>query len=192
MAEAVPQTFSGKGDSSTRSLTPACTWRVKLDLTVPGVVGQAAPSPQTCGSRRTKATSLRRASCGRAVCPRRTQAGAAASAMDAVGGPRGRGTRWIWGLFSDPLYRSCCSRWSWPSPWRSRRRPAYPPVSSSSGWITAGRTAACSSGRARSHKVTEKLSADLVGLSGFDYSEPVPCGTVRFLDTVESMSKSFI
>ena len=42
------------------------------------------------------------------------------------------------------------------------------------------------------YKVTEKLSADLVGLSDFDYSEPVPCGTVRFLDTVESMSKSFI
>ena len=42
------------------------------------------------------------------------------------------------------------------------------------------------------YKVTEKLSADLVGLSEVAYDEPIPCGKVTFLDTVNIISKSYV
>ena len=42
------------------------------------------------------------------------------------------------------------------------------------------------------YKVTEKIKADLVGLSEVNYQEPVPCGNVRFLDTAGEISKSFV
>ena len=32
------------------------------------------------------------------------------------------------------------------------------------------------------YKVAQKLDADLLGLSGFTYNEPIPCGTMRFLE----------
>ena len=37
------------------------------------------------------------------------------------------------------------------------------------------------------YKVTEKLAADLVGLSDFEYNEPIECGKVRFLDTAAKL-----
>ena len=42
------------------------------------------------------------------------------------------------------------------------------------------------------YKVAEQLNADLVGLSQLTYEEPVECGTIRFLDTANTMPKSFI
>ena len=42
------------------------------------------------------------------------------------------------------------------------------------------------------YKVEEKIAADLVGLSEVVYNEPVPCGTIRFLDTADELSKSYV
>ena len=42
------------------------------------------------------------------------------------------------------------------------------------------------------YKVEEKIAADLVGLSEVNYMEPVQCGTIKFLDTIESISKSYV
>ena len=42
------------------------------------------------------------------------------------------------------------------------------------------------------YKVSEKINADLVGLSQVTYDEPVACGKITFLDTANSVGKGIL
>jgi hypothetical protein len=99
---------------------------------------------------------------------------------------------WIWGLFKEPLY-----------PFLLLELDLAQPVETEGLVIPAGRlyfqvdhrrkdgVVVLGEGPA-TFKVTEKLNADLVGLSNFNYEEPISCGRIRFLDTADDMKKSYI
>merc|ERR1712061_740303 len=100
---------------------------------------------------------------------------------------------WIWGLFSEPLYPFILFELELAEPLALSDNVSLPAGTlffqvdhrRKDGSVQLGEGTV-------TYKVVEKLAADLVGLSDFSYGEPVPCGTVRFLDTAEGISKSYI
>ena len=100
---------------------------------------------------------------------------------------------WIWGLFSDPLYPFALIELSLAEPVELAEGvvipagPLYCQVDHrrKNGAVQLGEGAL-------TYKVTEKIAADLVGLSSLSYGEPVACGKITFLDTAAELTKSFV
>ena len=182
------------GDGSSFQLTPDCSWRIKIELTPPGTttpvtitgtirfaVDEGYEPPQGFlfveSSVPEDALSL----------------GQQAARWTLSEDPNDKGdSLWIWGLFSEPLYPFILFELALPSP-----------VQVGDATIPAGELYFQVDHRRKdggvqlgegtvSYRVTEKLAADLVGLSSVSYDEPVECGTIKFLDTVDSISKSYV
>ena len=186
---------SDGGDSSTRALTPGCPWRVKLDLTAPGIT---APVTVTASLRFAQDEgyeppqgNLLVESC---VPEGALKLGQQSGRWQLSEDPEDRkDSLWIWGLFSEPLYPFILFELEL----------AVPLVLSEDVSLPAGKLYFQVDHRRKdggvqlgegtaTYKVTEMLKADLVGLSDFSYDEPFPCGTIRFQDTADTISKSFI
>ena len=187
--------FSSSGTDSTRSLTPRCTWRIKLDLTAPGV---ATPVTVTASVRFAEDEGfeppqgfLLVENCvPEGVLKLGQQSGRWTLSED----PEDRkDSLWIWGLFSEPLYPFILFELELAAPLALSDDVSLPAGKlyfqvdhrRKDGSVQLGEGTA-------TYKVTETLKADLVGLSDFSYDEPFPCGTIRFQDTAETISKSFI
>eukprot|EP00966_Prymnesium_polylepis_P300067 6934175-Prymnesium_polylepis.1 len=186
---------SGRGDNSARSLTPSSTWRIKLDLTAPGT---AATVSVTANLRFAEDEGYEPPQ-GFVLVESCSPEGALTLGQQKARwllseDPEDRkDSLWIWGLFSEPLYPFILFELELAEPLALSESvsipagPLYFQVDHrrKDGSVQLGEGAV-------TYKVQEELNADLVGLSQFSYSEPRPCGTISFLDTVESISKSFI
>lgn len=182
-------------DGDVRTLTPATSWRVKLDLTAPGA---ASPVTITASIRFAEEEgyeppqgALLVESC---VPENALKLGEQKARWLLSEDPEDRkDSLWIWGLFSDPLYPFLLFELELTEPLALAdgvsvpAGPLYFQVDHrrKDGKVVLGEGAV-------TYKVSEKLAADLVGLSAVTYDEPVPCGTIRFLDTANDMSKSYI
>ena len=100
---------------------------------------------------------------------------------------------WIWGLFKEPLYPFLLMQLELAAPLELGDGASIPagPLFFQVDHRRADGSVQLGEG-AVTYKVTEKIKADLVGLSDFSYGEPVPCGTIRFQDTAEQMKKSYV
>ena len=188
---------SAVAEVDTRSLTPACSWRIKLDMRAPGSNG-ANPVTITANLRFAEEEGfeppqgfMRVESC---MPEGALKLGQQSARWTLSEDPDDRGdSLWIWGLFSDPLY-----------PYILFELELAEALDVGGGVsIPAGKLYAMVDHRRKdgavqlgegavTYKVTEKLAADLVGLSSVEYDEPVPCGTIRFLDTANDISKSYV
>merc|ERR1711924_205614 len=108
--------------------------------------------------------------------------------------PEDRGdSLWIWGLFKEPLYPFVLFELELPEPFEVAEGVIIP-----AGQLYCQVDHRRKDGRVQlgegkiEYKVTEKIAADLVGLSAVEYGEPVQCGSIRFLDTADEMRKSFV
>lgn len=100
---------------------------------------------------------------------------------------------WIWGLFSEPLYPFILFELELSSKIEIAEGVSIPEGSLFFQVDHRRKDGAVQLGEGKAtYKITEKLSADIIGLSDFSYGEPIPCGTIRFLDTADGMKKSFI
>jgi hypothetical protein len=188
--------FGGSGESTTFSLTPACTWKVKLVLTAEGC---ATPVTVTANVRFAEEDGyeppqgfLLVESC---IPEGAVTLGQQPARWTLSEDPEDRGdSLWIWGLFSEPLY---------PFILFELELAQDVPMAIEGVSIPAG-TLYCQVDHRRkdgkvqlgegtvSYKVEEKVAADLVGLSELTYGEPISCGTIRFLDTADDMRKSYV
>lgn len=179
--------FGVEGDSNTRTLTPASTWRMKLDVT----------APKTSGKFATIQANVRFAeedgfeppqgfmtveSC---VPEGALKLGQQQTRWQLSEDPEDRkDSLWIWGLFKEPLYPFILFELELAEPLEIAEGISIPQgklyfqvdhrrkegeVKLGEGTIT--------------YKIDSEQNADLLGLSQFTYNEPVPCGQVRFLDT---------
>lgn len=100
---------------------------------------------------------------------------------------------WIWGLFSEPLYPFILFEIDLATPIKIAENIQIPAGKlffqvdhrRKDGSVQLGEGSI-------KYKVMEKLNADLLGLSDFSYGEPIECGKIRFLDTIDSIAKSYI
>jgi len=192
----VESKFNSKGDSAERSLTPDSAWRVRLDLTAPGC---ATPVTVTATLRFAEEEGYeppQGATLVESCMPEDTLSLGQQSARWLLSeDPEDRGdSLWIWGLFKEPLYPFMLLE-------LDLSAPVEMPVEGVS--IPAGKLYCQIDHRRKdgsvqlgegvvTYKVSEKVAADLVGLSEVTYDEPVECGRIRFLDTAEIIGKSYI
>jgi len=188
--------FSGGASSSVRSLAPDCSWRIKLELTAPG---SATPVVVTGTVRFAEETgyeppqgSLLVESC----MPEGTLTlGEQSTRWQLSEDPEDRGdSLWIWGLFKEPLYPFILFELNLAAPLEMPVEGVCLPAGQLYCQVDHRRKdGAVQLGEGTiTYKVEEKIAADLVGLSEVVYNEPVPCGTIRFLDTADKMSKSYV
>ena len=188
--------FAGGAENEKRTLTPDCSWRIRLDLTAPGCATPVSIS----GSFRFAEEEGFEPPQGFTLVESCVPEGAISLGQQKARwqlseDPDDKGdSLWIWGLFSEPLYPFLLLE-------IELAEPLAMPVEGVS--IPAG-TLYCQIDHRRkdgavqlgegtvAYKVEEKINADLVGLSQVTYNEPVPCGTIRFLDTVEVIGKSYV
>ena len=188
--------FAGASANTVRSLTPDSTWKVKLDLEAPGC---ATPVTITASVRFAEDDGYEPPS-GFMLVESCVPEGALVLGQQAARwqlseDPEDKGdSLWIWGLFKEPLYPFILFELALAEPLQfpieGVTLPAGPLFFQvdhrrKDGAVQLGTGAV-------TYKVTEKIKADLVGLSEVNYQEPVPCGNVRFLDTAGEISKSFV
>jgi len=184
------------GKASTRALTPASSWKVKLDLkapssahtvTITGTVrfaeeeGYEPPQGKLSVDSCLPEGSLR--------------LGEQPAQWSLSEDPEDRkDSLWIWGLFSDPLYPFLLFQLDLAAPVDFPEEGVCIPAGPLYFQVDHRRKdGAVQLGEGDvTYKVSEQLQADLVGLSDFTYNEPVPCGRIRFLDTAEGMSKNLL
>ena len=184
------------GESSTRSLTPASTWRVKIDLTAPG--GGAAPVTVNADLRFAEEEGFEPPQgflrVERCVPEGALTLGEQPARWLLSEDPEDRkDSLWIWGLFSEPLYPFILLQLELAAPLAVAdgvsipAGPLYCQVDHrrKDGAVQLGEGAV-------TYKVSEKLAADLVGLSQVTYNEPIRCGTIRFVDTASEIAKSVV
>ena len=189
--------FAGQGAGSDRSLTPACSWRVQIDFNV-------ADSAQT-----KRVTSTVRFAGEEGYEPPQGFVRVESCMPDEtilLGQQPARWTLsedpedrkdslWIWGLFSEPLYPFILMSMELTAPLEISEGVSVPAgtlycqvdhrIDRKTGQVQLGEGTV-------TYKVTEKIKADLVGLSSLEYGEPVPCGTIRFLDTADDIKKGIL
>ena len=157
------------GESSTRSLTPASTWRVKIDLTAPG--GGAAPVTVNADLRFAEEEGFEPPQgflrVERCVPEGALTLGEQPARWLLSEDPEDRkDSLWIWGLFSEPLYPFILLQLELAAPLAVANGvsipagPLYCQVDHrrKDGAVQLGEGAV-------TYKVSEKLAADLVGLS---------------------------
>jgi len=188
--------FADVSSDGPRALTPGCSWRVRSDLTATGC---ATPVTVTAVVRFAEEEgfeppqgSLFVESC---VPEGALVLGEQKTRWLLSEDPEDQGdSLWIWGLFKEPLYPFILFELELAQPLQMPVEGVSLPAGPlcfqvdhrrKDGGVQLGEGAA-------TYKVTEKIAADLVGLSEVTYDEPVPCGKIRFLDTVDSISKSFV
>lgn len=186
--------WASTGGDATRSLTPGCSWRVKLELT--DGKGNSVP---ISGSVKFAEDEGFEPPQGFLLVEQSVPEGALSLGQQPTRwrlseDPEDKGdSLWIWGLFSEPLY-----------PFILFELVLAEPVEVAPGVTVPAGPLCCQVDHRRkdggvqlgegtlTYKVTEKLAADLVGLSEVSYDEPIPCGKITFLDTIDSISKSYV
>jgi len=193
----VKSRFAGAADvSSERSLTPECTWKVKLDLKLPA---SASTITLTANIRFAEESGFEPpqgfTSIESCLPEGALTLGEQSTRWTLSEDPEDRkDSLWIWGLFSEPLYPFIIFEMDLEAPVEFPEEGVSIPKGTlyfqvdhrrKDGQVQLGEGAV-------SYKVTEKLAADLVGLSEFAYDEAIPCGKIRFLDTADGMSKGLL
>lgn len=187
-------------ESSTRSLTPASTWKVKIDLTAPVAEGAPLGAPVTINADLRFAEEegfeppqgfLRIERC---VPEGALTLGEQPARWQLSEDPEDRkDSLWIWGLFSDPLYPFILLSFELAAPLEVAEGVSIPAGTLFCQVDHRRKDGAVQLGEgAVTYKVSEKLNADLVGLSQVTYDEPIKCGTIRFVDTASDMRKSVV
>jgi len=187
------QPFDTAGDGGKRTLTSVTVWRAKLDLLPPG-----ATAPVTISAKlrfvEDKGFEPPQGLLYVESCMPEGALGMEPTRWELSEDPEDRkDSLWIWGLFSDPLYPFCIFTLELAAPIAAPGNVSVP-----AGRLYFQVDHRRKDGSAQlgeggvTYKVTQQLNADIVGLSSFNYGDPVPCGKIRFLDTAEDMSKSVI
>ena len=180
--------FGAAGDSSVvASLDPACTWRMKLDVTAPKTSGKFATIQANVRFAEEEGFEppqgfMTVESC---VPEGALTLGQQQTRWQLSEDPEDRkDSLWIWGLFKEPLYPFILFELELAAPLEISEGISIPQgkiylqvdhrrkegeVKLGEGTIT--------------YKIDSEQNADLLGLSQFTYNEPVPCGRARFLDT---------
>lgn len=177
-----------------RDLSPNTVWKIKLDLRT----GSGAPTTISANLRFAEDVGfeppqglLSVESC---VPEGALALGKQAAVWTLSEDPDDRGdSLWIWGLFKEPLYPFLLAQLELAAPIELAGGEVIPagPLFMQIDHRRKSNSVQLGEG-AVTYRVAETLKADLVGLSDFSYAEPISCGTVRFLDTADEISKSYV